>query len=376
MIVPFYSAAINGTAKFIQVHRWNPKKAMIRGGVITTISLMNYVMNRDDEEYWDQPQWLRDFAWLMPTKGTPLYRLTPFIPIPKPFLWGVMYSTIPERVMKWIDDNENDPTGQGAFDDLANTLAQNALPPVIPAFIKPVVEAYFDYNIFQQRPLTPGYIPRDLDPTYKMTPYTSLWSKQTAIALKKIGIHVSPIHLDNTLYGYTAGMGKTVSNTIDMIFGSNRPAPQIADIPLVRAFGVRQHSGNTESVNQFYKRFEKLQRKETTQKFAVQNGIKLKPGERLTAPEEFELGKLKTVNREMNKFRKQIRDITASKALSPQEKRRRIDNANIQIVRLARETVCRKTRRKQREEPTVRSGLRTPAREPVVRREGLAAGVR
>ncbi len=42
---------------------------------------------------------------------------------------------------------------------------------------------------------------------------------------------------------------------------------------------------------------------------------------------------------QMNKLRKQIRNITASKALSPQEKRRRIDNAYIQIVKLARQAV-------------------------------------
>ncbi len=42
---------------------------------------------------------------------------------------------------------------------------------------------------------------------------------------------------------------------------------------------------------------------------------------------------------QMNKLRKQIRTITASKALNPQEKRRRIDNANIQIVKLARQAV-------------------------------------
>ncbi len=105
-----------------------------------------------------------------------------------------------------------------------------------------------------------------------------------------------------------------------------------------------------------------------------ENGVKISKGEGLVGGEEMELKWIRQVNKQMSSLRKQIRDVTASKALNPQEKRRRIDNANIQIVKLARETVRRKTKRKQRQ--TVRSELRTPAREPVVRSEGLAAGGR
>ncbi len=55
--------------------------------------------------------------------------------------------------------------------------------------------------------------------------------------------------------------------------------------------------------------------------------------------EEAELKRIRQVNRQMSALRKQIRDITASKALAPQEKRRRIDKANIQIVKLARQAI-------------------------------------
>ena len=113
----------------------------------------------------------------------------------------------------------------------------------------------------------------------------------------------------------------------------------MADLPFLRAFAVRYPSASTESVTKFYERMEELEQKAATQKFARDNGVTISKGEGLIGGELMELTRLRQINKRMSVLRRQIRNITVSKALNPQEKRRRIDNANIQIVKLARQAV-------------------------------------
>ncbi|MCH8268985.1 MAG: hypothetical protein IH846_15870, partial [Acidobacteria bacterium] len=87
-ITAFWNAAVQGTDKFARIHKENPGRAMAIGVAgITVPSLILYAINRDDPVYQELPRWQKDFFWLIPTKGTPLEKQTPFIPIPKPFLW-------------------------------------------------------------------------------------------------------------------------------------------------------------------------------------------------------------------------------------------------------------------------------------------------
>jgi len=235
--------------------------------------------------------------------------------------------------MEWID--KKDPS---AFDGLAKEVFEGVNPGFIPTAVRPLLEAYANRNIFTDRPLVPQHI-KNVDPTYQAHPYTSQLSKWTAQVLNKAGIKVSPIVLDNSLYGYTGGLGRTITGAVDMAAKTGEPAPQMADLPFLRAFAVRYPSASTESVTKFYQRMEELERKSATQKFARDNGVKISKGEGLVGGEAAELKWIRSVNKRMSALRKQIRNITASKALDPQEKRRRIDTANIQIVKLARQAI-------------------------------------
>ena len=338
MITAFWNAGVQGTDKFVRVHKNAPKRALIRGSALTVIGLLSYTANRDEEWYQEAPRWLKDWAWLISAKGTPLEKYTPYITIPKPFLWGHVYSTVPERVMEWIDTRD-----KSAFDHLASSTLDQLNPGIVPTAVKPVIEAWANRNIFTGRRLDSLSMEmQKVDPTYRAHPYTSLWAQTTAQALKRAGIKVSPIVLDNTLYGYTGGLGRTVTKGVDMLTDDNAPAPHISDLPVMRAFTGRYPSSNSESVHKFYERLEELEGKKGTAKFAWDNGIELDPDERLTPAENFELAHLTKINTQMSEARKNILAIQRHKTMSPRLKRERIDALNTEIIRLARAAMRRK----------------------------------
>ena len=119
-ISAFWNAQVQGADKFVRAHMENSKGTVAKATkAITLPSLMLYALNKDDPEYQDLPRWQKDFFWMVPTKGTALHEKTSFIPIPKPFLWGLVYGTSLERAAEWI--NEKDPK---AFDGYLNSIGQ------------------------------------------------------------------------------------------------------------------------------------------------------------------------------------------------------------------------------------------------------------
>ena len=129
------------------------------------------------------------------------------IRIPKPFVFGQMFGTIPERFFEYID--KGDPK---AFDGLATSLMDNASPfpmnpleAFIPTAIKPIVENYLvpgGWNLFRDRPIVPKG-KEALAPPEQYGRYTSE-------ALKYLGewMNHSPAKLENMIYGWFGGTGR------------------------------------------------------------------------------------------------------------------------------------------------------------------------
>ena len=91
----FWNARLQGYDRLARAARKNPARFAAKAfGIITLPSLLEYQLNRDDPDYWEQPQWKRDLFWL--------FRLTddgPFLAIPKPFELGLIFGTLPVRVL-------------------------------------------------------------------------------------------------------------------------------------------------------------------------------------------------------------------------------------------------------------------------------------
>ena len=333
-IVAFWNASVQGTDKFVRVHKENPKGAVAKAVAGVTIpSLILYALNHDDEDYQDLPDWQKDFFWMIPVKGTPIEGLTPFIPVPKPFLWGIVYGSSVERVLDWIQ--KKDPT---AFKGFLNSVEQASLPSFLPTAALPVIEWWANKSMFTGRAIVPGYLER-LPEEYQYAPWTSEFSKQTAAMMKKAGVPVSPIKLDNTIFGYSAGAGRAVLNASDMILGGDvkRPTLTLADIPGLRAFALRFPSASTESIQRFYERLGELERRQAARKYA--HKYKTGNAPKMTLPEYQEYKYLKRVRKFLSGITVTLRRVEMSRTLSAEEKRIKIDALNWRRVKIARRAV-------------------------------------
>ena len=322
MIVAFWNASLQGTDRFVQVHRDNPKQTIIRGTVGMTIpTVILYALNHDDDDWNELPRWQRDFFWMIPTRGTPLYEHTRFIPVPKPFLWGVIYSSGPERILDFIKTKD-----ASAFDGLAKSIKESSTPNFVPTGLVSTIEWWANKSMFTGRPVVPQHL-ENLPAQHQALPWTSEFSKGMAKLFTEVGMEVSPIKLDQAIFGVTAGAGRTVLKALDPILrdadAPEKPTGSMADIPGLRAFSVRFPTGSAESLQKFYTQLEDLDKKHAAMDFARKTpGVEV---ERMTPAEMRARNILRKQRTRLQALSQAGRRAEASDTLTAAEKRTRLD---------------------------------------------------
>ena len=321
-IVAFWNASVQGTDRLVTAHMDNPKGTVAKAVAgLTVPTLVLYALNHDDEDYAELPRWQKDFFWMIPTKGTPLYKHTRFIPVPKPFLWGVIYSSAPERALDFIAKKD-----KVAFKGLLNSIQESSLPGYIPTAILPAIEWWANKSMFKGTALVPGYLER-LPAEYQYTPWTSEFSKRMGEMFAKAGLQVSPIKIENSIFGVSAGAGRAALKITDPLFrGPNapeKPSATMADTPGLRAFAIRFPSGATVSIQGVYERLNKLDQKKAALDFARKTpGVDVEP---MTGLERRDHSLLKSAARRMSNLTSAARRIELSDTMTAEEKRTRLD---------------------------------------------------
>lgn len=248
-LVAFFNASIQGFDKTIRNSIKHPYSTAIKGAMVITLpSLLLYLRNRDDPEYAEIPQWQKDLFWIIRVGDTHLR-------IPKPFLYGQVFGSLPERFFEYLDTK--DPK---AFDGLVTSMIESASPvglnpieSVIPTAVKPVIENMTNYNFFRERSVVPEHL--------EHLPAAEQYSRYTTETAKQLGewINYSPAKIENLIYGYTGGTGRHILQGTDFLVNSikgeevlRRPR-ELADIPLIKGFVTRPAIGpSAESISNFY----------------------------------------------------------------------------------------------------------------------------
>jgi hypothetical protein len=212
-----------------------------------------YYANRDDPEYWALPDWERNLFWHVKIGGD-------FWKIPKPFELGIVFGTMPERMMAALDTNDYEGMTDAFREHLVADMIGTALPTPT-AFVAPV-ENYFNFSLFLERKIVPR-AQEDIWPELQHRQTTSQWAQEAAKFSARIlgeGKGLSAPKIDNLVRGYFGGMGRLVSEGVDLAIpgGSAQgeqptPSSTAQGIPVLgRAFVSRKPNFSSQWVEQFY----------------------------------------------------------------------------------------------------------------------------
>lgn len=353
MLVAFWNASIQGSVKLYETHKEEymafphaPKghkiplpttfKALAS---ITIPSIILAILNYDDDKIKEVPQWQKDLFWLININGT-------IIRIPKPFELGIIYGTLPERIVNYIMSKD-----KHAFDNFLHTFATGALPSAIPTVMLPLMENWANKNYFLDRPI----VPRGREgfrPEYQYQPYTTELAKEIGRLLSTIPYAgetslASPAKMENLIQGWTGGLGKHILNLADyglrkagVLRDTVKPTPTLSDIPFIKGFVVRYPASDAKSVKAFYDNYNRyIQTKSTARRLAEEHRVDrasdlLEKENPVTFTDGFTKA-ANTYHTALGNISDFIQAVYNNPQIKAQEKRQLIDNAYLSMIEIA-----------------------------------------
>lgn len=221
----FWNAALQGNVKIYDAFKERPTRTTLQGlAYVTLPTLLAAGLNWNDPDYWDRPQWERDAFWMIP-KGKDANGKSTFVRIPKPFLIGAMFGTMPERFLQWAKKNKIEEVGS-LVKNMVNEVVPNPVPQVIQAAYADFFSGPKGWDVFRGRQIVPDSI-ADLPPEMQ-------WTEQTSLTARQLGklSGMSPMKVDHLIGSTTGGLGKQathvlIDRVISAINGEERTATNV-----------------------------------------------------------------------------------------------------------------------------------------------------
>lgn len=201
-IVPFMNARLQGMYKLGRGAGTDPRRFLAVAGAVAMASVLLHLLNKDDDEYKELPDFVRNNYWWVRLPGAEhaLY-------IPKPFEVGVLGS-VAERMTELATAGDDYRAGDFAATVGALLMDQLSMNPVPQAF-KPAMEAAFNYDSFRKTAIDSMGQER-LPPAERYTSSTSA----AAVAAGRLA-NISPQRLEHLVRGYFGWLGTQALNAGD-----------------------------------------------------------------------------------------------------------------------------------------------------------------
>ncbi len=330
--VPFFNARLQGLYKLGRSAKEDPRKLGAVLGATALFSIALMLAYEDDDDWKKREDWDRDNYWWFKIGGT-AFR------IPKPFEIGAMASLAERGVELFASD---EMTGERFRSRLYHLLADNLSFNPVPQLVKPVLDIYANTDSFTRRPIETLGMER-LQPDYRMTSRTSMAARglSTAGNVATGGRFLSPVQVDHLIHGYFGWLGSFVVGTADIVArpatgqvpGARRDYWKVATGGIV----ADKNSASSRYVTQMYEQSREIEQAYGTWRSLLKEG---KAGEAREFREENmdslkKYGLSQGIKRQESKLNERIRMIERSN-LSPEEKRRQIDQLRDQKDRIAR----------------------------------------
>jgi len=227
IVLPYLNASVQGTLNVVR----NMKRGevIIRMAQLFALGVAWALLRKDDDDYQEQPDYLRHHYLTIPWNGEPVVRIR------KAEGWGTWIFSGAEALTYAIAKNRPD-----VIQSQVKLSALGALPLRTPVGTS-ILEAAFNYDTFRGRPIVDAYL-EQRRPGDQAQP----WNSEVMKAIGK-ALNVSPARLEHGLSGMTGGMLADALKTGEWIVGARETAP---DLPIYRGFTFKKEP--SESISQFY----------------------------------------------------------------------------------------------------------------------------
>lgn len=332
-VLPFFNARMQGLGKLGRAAANNPRQMLMRGGMIAGASLALLALNWEDDRYDKLPDWDKDLNWHF-WLGDQHFRM------PKPFEIGLIFGTLPERMARAMGGKDTaGKFGQVVARNMLETFSINPIPQVV----KPLAEAYFNYDPFRGGPI-------DNMSDLNVLP-EARYDEQTSLLMRELGelTGFSPKKLQHLVEGYTGTIGAYVLGAGDMLarrmgdYGES--ASLRADqIPLLRT--VYQGSAparSSQAMSDYYDMLGQVSELYSTIRQYQKEG-RTEDARKLIEENRAELAKrpaLTTAQKQFRALRNEMELINRSKILTADQKRERLDRLLERRNNLASKLVSR-----------------------------------
>lgn len=289
----FWNAAVQANVKLAQSFRERPIRTMAQGLAFVTIpKLIEQAVNWDDDDYWDRPQWERDLFFMIPI-GKDRNGHTKFLRIPIPFEVGLIFGTVPGRMLQWAKQNRAQ-----AMKGLPETILRQTIPNPIPQSVQVVIADFMTgkrgWDFFKMRPIVPE--------TMADLPAELQWTEQTSLTARHVGAKLgfSPLKVDHIIRNTTGGLGQQIThNLIDRAIGlATGEKPTALNVAPGMRFFATPAGISSERVELFYTELSRLRE--------AKAGSKMK-GEPMDSADVRKLSAMEAAADEMSAMRKKAR---------------------------------------------------------------------
>lgn len=253
-ITPFLNAGAQGIYKGGRTltedglkRSFMPTAFKLVTGLITP-TLLLHLYNRQQPWYQDLEAWERDLFWHIGLGPETILR------IPKPFEWGLFGATIPEYLADSVIDKEPAENAKNIANATYEMMALRVIPPV---FLVPM-EQWGNKVQFTGRPIVADFSDK-LEPFLQYGPYTTETAKLIGQAF-----NVSPARIEHGVRGLTGTLGmyalmgsdQIVRHTVDL---PEPPVTRWTEKPAVKAFFSRAPNDWSRPVGEFYEALDAVQ---------------------------------------------------------------------------------------------------------------------
>lgn len=320
-LIPFSAARVGSAYTFAEKVKGNPKRVVSRMAILMAISMAIKAIGYDDDEIEELNQRKKNDNFVLKIGSE-------IVTIKKP--QGILRSVI--NLGEYVQDLFTGHIEEGKEGERLAELIQSAVMDNMPAdsvtglvpnMIAPVVENAINKDLYYNSDIVKSY---DLELPDSEQYYD--YNSQLAIWLGQI-FNYSPAKIDNLISGYFAGLGTTVTDTMDYILGkigitSEQPEMGAEDNAVGKRFFVNVNS-NSASVDEIYTLKTDLTKK--------------KNGGTITEDEEKQLEAITEATSEMAKLNKQIKEIKKDLKKSGKEKAEEIKELQKQKTDTARKAL-------------------------------------